>query len=68
MNSNSRTIFKDDPLLFLWYNESDELIGYILVHADDFLSTGNQDFHKTIITKLRGTFLIGKENKLNFSI
>ena len=66
MNSNSRTIYKNDPLLFLWYNESDELIGYILVHIDDFLSTGNQGFHKTIITKLRGKFLIGKEDKLNF--
>ena len=52
--------------MLLWYNESDELIGYILVHVDDFLFAGNQGFHKTIITKLRGAFLIGKEDKLNF--
>ena len=51
VNSNSGTISKVDPSLFLWYNESDELIGYILVHVDDFLFAGNIDFHKTIITK-----------------
>ena len=51
VNSNSGTISKVDPSLFLWYNESDELIGYILGHVDDFLFAGNKDFHKTIITK-----------------
>ena len=61
VNSNSGTISKVDPSLFLWYNESDELIGYIIVHVDDFLFAGSPDFHKTIITKLRGKFLIGKE-------
>ena len=66
VNSNSGAISKVHPSLFLWYNESDELIGYILVHVDEFLFARNQDFHKTIITKLRGTFLMGKENKLNF--
>ena len=63
MNSNSGTISKVDPSLFLWYNENDELIGYILVHVDNFLFAQNQDFHKTIIIKLRGTFLIGKEDE-----
>ena len=61
MNNNSGTISKVDPFLFLWYSESDKLIGYILVHVDDFLFAGNQDFHKTIITKLGGTFLTGTE-------
>ena len=56
MNNNSGTISKVDQFLFLWYSESDKLIGYILVHVDDFLFAGNQDFHKTIITKLRGKF------------
>ena len=65
MNSNSRTISKVNSSLILWYNESDELIGYNLVHVDDFLFAGNKDFHKTTITKLRGAFLIGKEDKLN---
>ena len=32
------------------------------MHVDDFLFTGNPDFLKTIITKLRGTFLIGEDN------
>ena len=63
MNSNSRTISKVDPSLFLWYNENDGLIGYIFVHVDDFLLAQNQDFHKTIIIKLRGAFLIGKEDE-----
>ena len=66
VNNNSRTISKIDPSLFLWYHESDELIGYILVQADDFLFAGNKDLHKTIITILGGTFLTGKEDKLNF--
>ena len=61
MNSNSRIISKVDPLLFY---KSDEVIGYILVHLDDFLFAGNPDFLKTIITKLGGTFLIGKEDNL----
>ena len=52
--------------MFLWYNESEELIGYILVHVDDFLFAGNKDFHKTMITKLKRIFLIGKEAKLSF--
>ena len=66
VNSNSRTISKIDQSLFLWYHESDELIGYILVQADDFLFAGNKDLHKTKITILGGTFLTGKEDKLNF--
>ena len=66
VNSNSETISKVDPSLFLWYNESEELIGYILVHVDDFLFAGNKDFHKTMITKLKRIFLIGKEAKLSF--
>ena len=57
---------KLDPLLFLCYNKNNNLIGYILVHVEDFLFTGTQQFHKTIISKLRKTFQVVKENKLDF--
>ena len=60
-NSNSGTISKFDLSLFLWYNKNHQLVGYILVHIDGFLFTGNKD-HNYQIT----TFLTEKEEKLNF--
>lgn len=50
-NSNSGTISKFDLSLFLWYNKNHQLVGYILVHIDGFLFTGNKDILKTITTK-----------------
>ena len=41
------------------------MIGCILVHVDDFLFAGTLYFHKTVISKLRETFQVGKEVELD---
>ena len=63
---NSRVVSDVDPSLFLWYDSNSELIGYLLIHVDDFLFAGHQNFHERIMKKLKSSFLVGKEEKLNF--
>ena len=57
---------KTRPIIISLLQQNKNLIGYILVHVEDFLFTGIQQFHKTIISKLRKTFQVVKENKLDF--
>ena len=66
VNSDSGCILKIDPALFIWYNENGNLQGFVPVYVDDFLFAESDKFHKSIITKLKATFLIGKGEKLNF--
>ena len=55
-----------DPSLFIWYSNEKTLLGYILIHVDNFLFAGVKEFHKSIIKKLKSTFAIDKEEKANF--
>ena len=51
----------------VWFGRvKNTLIGYILVHVDDFSFARKLQFHKTVISKLRETFQVGKEVKLDF--
>ena len=55
-----------DPSLFIWYSNEKTLLGYILIHVDNFLFAGVKEFHNSIIKRLKSTFAIGKEEKTNF--
>ena len=57
---------KVDLSLFIWCDKNNTLIVYLLVHVDDFLFVGTFHFHKTVISKLRETFQVSKEVKLDF--
>ena len=52
---------KLDSALFIWHNGKD-LLGVIAVHVDDLLCAGTADFEGSVLTQLRKTFLIGKED------
>ena len=54
-----------DSGLFTWH-KGNELQGFIAVHVDDFLWSGNAEFPSTIILKLCKTFTIGKEESKCF--
>ena len=54
-----------DPALFLWLADG-KVIGFVAVHIDDFIWCGNSLFESTVITSLRKTFLVGKEETCCF--
>ena len=65
MLSNGCKVSSLDPALFLWHKDG-KLLGIIAVHVDDFLWSGTKYFEKTVISKLRDIFLIGKEDMKTF--
>ena len=58
-------MLKADPALF-YYHDSNNLIGMIAKHVDNFLWSGTNDFETNFISKLQTTFMIGKENQSIF--
>ena len=54
--SKSGCILKIDPTLFIWYDKNGNFQGFILVHVDDFPFAGSDNFHKSIIRKLKQHF------------
>ena len=57
---------KADPALFYCHNNNNKLIGIIAIHVDDFLWAGTNDFEQNFISKIRKTFVVGKENQSLF--
>ena len=56
------TILKGDPSIF-YYSKNNQLTGFIAIFVDDFLWSGTTEFEKEYITtKIRNTFIIGKES------
>ena len=53
--------------LFVWHHNN-KLIGVMTVHVDDFLCAGTDLFYLNIISKLRETFFVGREENCNFNI
>ena len=51
--------------LFYW-NKNSQLQGIIIIHVDDFLWGGTNEFENKIINKLRDTFLVGSEDENSF--
>lgn len=51
---------KTDPAMFYWYR-MDKLAGMFLIHVDDFLWSGLEEFSVQVIEKVRGIFKVGKE-------
>ena len=49
-----------DSALYMWHRNG-QLTGMVAVHVDDFLWAGNDEFKSTIISSLRNTFTVGKE-------
>ena len=54
------TISKYDRSLFTWKNNN-SLHGMLVVHVDDFLWCGSQEFYNEVILKLKSIFKISKE-------
>ena len=49
-----------DPAMFVKHDVSGDLIGMIVLHVDDFLHTGNDDFRSNVSRKLEDIFTMGK--------
>ena len=56
---------KLDPALFYWHKDN-KLEGLFLMHVDDFLWAGSDQFKQTVINPLKQTFRCGKEMDNNF--
>ena len=63
VTENNGKISKLDSALFMWHDESNKIIGWIAVHVDDFLCTGESLFPETILGKLVKSFRIGNEEQ-----
>ena len=55
-----------DLASFCWYDKDGSLAGMIVLHVDDFLWSGTEDFRQTVIDKVTSTFQSGKQHKRNF--
>ena len=55
-----------DKALFRWYNKKGQLEGLILLHADDFLLAGSDNFAVLVTKKIADAFRIGKRKVTNF--
>ena len=51
--------------MFRWYNQG-HLEGLFIMHVDDFLYSGTENFKKTIINKTQEKFKVGKCMEGNF--
>jgi hypothetical protein len=54
-------VSKADPAVFYWKNKQD-VEGILVCHVNDFLWGGSPEFEKTVISRIRTTFLVGKED------
>ena len=52
-------VSKSDPTLFLWH-KSNELHGIIIIHVDDFLWAGSDEFKNNVIEKLCKKYVVSK--------
>ncbi|VDI53393.1 Hypothetical predicted protein [Mytilus galloprovincialis] len=59
------TVSKIDSAVFYWYNEKG-LTGVLAVHVDDFLWAGSSAFEKTVVSRIRDMFKVGKESCESF--
>ena len=55
-----------DKALFRWYNKKGQLEGLILLHVDDFLLAGSDNFAVFVTTKIEDAFRIRKRKVTNF--
>ena len=55
-----------DPAMFIKHNESGDLIGMIVLHVDDFLHAGNEEFRSKVSRKLEDIFTMGKTEQKAF--
>lgn len=56
---------KVDGAVFLW-RKKEEVEGVIIVHVDDMLYFGSQEFHLKVIKKLKNTFKISRDEQGSF--
>ena len=54
-----------DKAAFVWYKDNSTM-GVMVLHVDDFLYGGSEEFLKNIITKIRKIFIVGLEETNNF--
>ena len=55
-----------DKALFRWNNREGQLEGLILLHVDDFLLAGSDNFAVFVTEKIEDAFQIGKTKVINF--
>ena len=53
-----KPVSRDEAMFFLARN--DELLVDCLLHVDDFLVGGTEEFHRILSSKLKGRFTLGK--------
>ena len=56
-----------DPALFFKMNSSNEMIGIIVLHVDDFLHAGNKLFEETVSDRLADVYTMGKVEEKKFT-
>ena len=56
---------KLDPAVFT-YHQNSELLGILIIHVDDILWSGTEEFVNDVILKIRSTFSISSENRSAF--
>lgn len=52
---------KLDQAVFVWHSKDKSLVGIMVIHVDDFLFGGNEEFHESVISKFKEVFTIGLE-------
>ena len=57
---------KLEPIVFYWKNDSNELIGIMCAHVDDFCFGGNEEFQKNVIKKLSERLKVGQIERKQF--
>ena len=62
--NNGMSSITDPPLFMCHHN--DKLMGVMTVHVDYFLRARTDSFYLNIISKLRETFSVGREENCNF--
>ena len=55
-----------DPAMFIKHDSSGNLIGIIVLHVDDFLHAGSDDFRSKVSRKLEEIFTMGKTEQKVF--
>ena len=59
-------VSKQDPAVFYWTNDDNEVQGILATHVDDFLFGGTEEFESNVIDKVRKEFVIGNEESCSF--
>ena len=52
-----------DKAVFMWYHSNNILGGIFILHVDDFIHSGIEQFHKSVIAPIKLKFQVGSESE-----